>query len=338
MATGRETARLRTGRLATVFGGSGFVGRHTVRALARHGFRIRAAVRRPDLAGHLQPMGAVGQIHAVQANLRYPEVGRPRRRGRRRGRQPGRHPRRLGPADLRCRARRTGARAVAQAARAAGVRQLVHVSAIGADPQVAGPLRPQQGARARPRCWPSFPMRSSCGRRSCSGRRTSSSTASPAWRSCSPLLPLIGGGKTKFQPVFVGDVAEAIAAAVEGRAQPGTHLRARRAGGGDLPPAARQDAATGRAAAAALSAGAVLARQAEAILTWPLPNAVRPLTVDQVRMLQVDNVVSAAAETEGRTLAGLGITAPHSAERSCRIISSASGRAGSSRITAAEQA
>src|SRR5207245_7439656 len=57
--------------LVTIFGGSGFLGRHVVRALARRGYRIRVAVRRPDLAGHLQPLGRVGQIHAVQANLRY---------------------------------------------------------------------------------------------------------------------------------------------------------------------------------------------------------------------------------------------------------------------------
>ena len=58
--------------LVTVFGGSGFLGRHVVRALARQGYRVRNAVRRPDLAGHLQPLGRVGQIHSVQANLRYP--------------------------------------------------------------------------------------------------------------------------------------------------------------------------------------------------------------------------------------------------------------------------
>src|SRR5256885_15246856 len=58
--------------LVTLFGGSGFLGRHVVRALARRGYRIRVAVRRPDLAGHLQPLGRVGQIHAVQANVRYP--------------------------------------------------------------------------------------------------------------------------------------------------------------------------------------------------------------------------------------------------------------------------
>ena len=58
--------------LITVFGGSGFLGRHLVRALAKRDYRIRIAVRRPELAGHLQPIGRVGQIHAVQANLRYP--------------------------------------------------------------------------------------------------------------------------------------------------------------------------------------------------------------------------------------------------------------------------
>src|SRR5215203_4862748 len=57
--------------LITIFGGSGFLGRHLVRALAKRHYRIRVAVRRPDLAGHLQPLGRVGQIHAVQANIRH---------------------------------------------------------------------------------------------------------------------------------------------------------------------------------------------------------------------------------------------------------------------------
>src|SRR5260370_30718970 len=59
--------------LVTVFGGSGFLGRNVVRALCKRDYRIRVAVRRPELAGHLQPLGKVGQIHAVPANLRYPE-------------------------------------------------------------------------------------------------------------------------------------------------------------------------------------------------------------------------------------------------------------------------
>src|SRR5688500_13693790 len=67
------TSELTLRGLVTVFGGSGFIGRHAVRALARRGWRIRVACRRPDLAGHLQPMGRVGQIHAVQANVRSPD-------------------------------------------------------------------------------------------------------------------------------------------------------------------------------------------------------------------------------------------------------------------------
>ena len=59
------------GKLVTVFGGSGFIGRHAIQALARRGYRIRAAVRRPDLATHLQPLGAPGQIMPIQANLRH---------------------------------------------------------------------------------------------------------------------------------------------------------------------------------------------------------------------------------------------------------------------------
>src|SRR6202142_1671033 len=62
-----------TDHLVTIYGGSGFIGRHVVRAFAQRGWRIRVAVRRPDLAFHLQPLGRVGQIHAVQANLRYPD-------------------------------------------------------------------------------------------------------------------------------------------------------------------------------------------------------------------------------------------------------------------------
>src|SRR5690606_24889292 len=113
------------------FGGSGFVGRHVVRALARRGYRIRVACRRPDLAGYLQPMGVVGQIQLVQANLRYGwSVDRA-----------------VEGADIvvnlvgilhESRAQRfdaiqdEGARTVAEAARRAGAR-LVHMSAIGAD-------------------------------------------------------------------------------------------------------------------------------------------------------------------------------------------------------------
>src|SRR3954452_22198829 len=117
--------------LVTVFGGSGFLGRSVVRALAKRDYRIRVAVRRPELAGHLQPLGRVGQIHAVQANVRYPGsveaavrdasivvnlVGILFEGGRQRFEAVHSY----------------GAEAVALAAAAFGAR-LVHISALGAD-------------------------------------------------------------------------------------------------------------------------------------------------------------------------------------------------------------
>src|SRR5581483_5859516 len=117
--------------LVTVFGGSGFLGRHVVRALAKRDYRVRVAVRRPELAGHLQPLGRVGQIHAVQANLRYPASVEAAMRDS--------HVAINLVAILAPSGEQTfeavqvrGAEAVARAA-AAGGASMVHVSAIGAD-------------------------------------------------------------------------------------------------------------------------------------------------------------------------------------------------------------
>ncbi len=77
--------------LITIFGGSGFLGRHVVRALAKRRYRIRVAVRRPELAGYLQPLGTVGQISAVQARSALPALGRGRGAGRGHCHQPRRH-------------------------------------------------------------------------------------------------------------------------------------------------------------------------------------------------------------------------------------------------------
>jgi uncharacterized protein YbjT (DUF2867 family) len=204
--------------LVTVFGGSGFLGRHVVRALAQRGYRIRVAVRRPDLAGHLQPLGRVGQIHAVQANLRYPAsveaaardadvlvnlVGILFERGRQRF-------------DA---VQAFGAEAVALAAAAFGAR-LVHVSAIG-----AGEKAPSHYARSK-----------AMGEKLALAAVPSAVVLRPSivfgpeddffnkFGSLArfvPALPLIGGGHTRFQPVFAGDVASAVAAAIEGRAKAG---------------------------------------------------------------------------------------------------------------------
>src|SRR5215468_379800 len=117
--------------LVTVFGGSGFLGRHVVRALAKREYRIRVAVRRPELAGHLQPLGRVGQIHSVQANLRYPASVEAAMRDSSIAinlvgilTQSGAQTFQAVQAE--------GAGTVAKAAAAAGAR-MVHVSAIGAD-------------------------------------------------------------------------------------------------------------------------------------------------------------------------------------------------------------
>src|SRR5579872_3281736 len=120
-----------TNRLITVFGGSGFIGRHVVRALVKRGWRVRVAVRRPDLAFFLQPIGTVGQISPVQANLRYSESIEAAMRGAQAainvtgiGMQSG-----LQTFDA---VHVEGARAIAKAAASHGA-PLAHVSGIGAD-------------------------------------------------------------------------------------------------------------------------------------------------------------------------------------------------------------
>src|SRR3954464_6096931 len=128
-------------KLVTVFGGAGFLGRSVVHALAKRGHRIRVAVRRPDLAGHIQPLGMVGQIKAIQANLRYRwSVDRAVEGAdaivnvvgilAEGGRQTFDAVQAFGP------------RAVGEAARAAGISNVGHVSAIGADqPSTIGYIR-----------------------------------------------------------------------------------------------------------------------------------------------------------------------------------------------------
>src|SRR5215218_10688999 len=118
--------------LVTVFGGSGFLGRHVVRALAKLGYRVRVAVRRPELAGYLQPLGRVGQIHAVQANVRYPASVEAAARDadvviNLVGILFERKPQTFAAVQA------TGAATIAQATAAVGAR-LIHVSALGSDP------------------------------------------------------------------------------------------------------------------------------------------------------------------------------------------------------------
>jgi len=296
------------GALATVFGGSGFVGRHTVRALAREGWRIRAASRRPDLAGFLQPMGGVGQIAPVQANLRFPESVRRAVEGAR--------------AVVNCvgllapSGRQTfealhveGARAVAKAAKGAGAQHLVHVSAIGANSSSPGQYGRTKAA-GEAAVLAEFPGAVIVRPSIVFGPEDTFFNRFAAMAAQGPVLPLIGGGRTRFQPVFVGDVAAAIVAAVQGKATPGAVYEL---GGPEVQTFRQLIERTqeysgrdrGTVSLPFWLAGLV------GTLSSLLPSGLRPITADQVRMLKADSVVSEAAQKDGRTLAGLGITSPH---------------------------
>ena len=293
-------------KLVTVFGGAGFIGRHVVRALARTGCRVRAAGRRPDLAGHLQPMGAVGQIHAVQANLRYPDSVE----------------RAVAGADavinlaaiLAESGRQTfekvhveGARAVARAAKAAGAVALVHVSALGADVR----SRSRYGrtkALGEQAVLAEFPGAVILRPSLVFGPEDQLFNRFARMAQLTPPLipiPLIGSGRTRFQPVYVGDVAEAVVSAVTGAARPGAVYEL---GGPETLTLAdimrRSLSYSGRR------------RWLPPLPFWfaKLLAPITPITVDQVRMLQVDNIVSRSAVDEGRTLAGLQVTSPRTVE------------------------
>src|ERR1700693_4695798 len=192
--------------LVTVFGGSGFVGRNVVRALCKRDYRIRVAVRRPELAGHLQPLGRGGQIHAVQANLRYPaSIVAARRDSHVAINLVGILAE--GGAQRFDAVQAAGAGAVAKAAAAIGAR-MVHVSAIGADEN--SPSRYARSKAAGEKAVLSAVPSATILRPSVVfGPEDQFTNRFAALAKASPLLPLIGGGLTKLQPVYVGDVAAA---------------------------------------------------------------------------------------------------------------------------------
>ncbi|QDP23096.1 complex I NDUFA9 subunit family protein [Bradyrhizobium cosmicum] len=296
MASNSET-------LVTVFGGSGFLGRNVVRALCRRDYRVRAAVRRPELAGYLQPSGKVGQVHVVQANLRYPAsveatlrdsdvvinlVGILAEGG----------------AQSFDAVQAKGAETVAKAAAAIGAR-MVHVSAIGADAE-----SPSAYARAKAAgeqaVMAAVPSATIFRPSVVFGPEDQFTNRFAALARMSPVMPLIGG-ETKMQPVYVGDVATAIADAVDGKAKAGATYEL----GGPEVLTMREiieailEITDRKPMLVPLPFG--LARFKAAFLQFA-PGMLK-LTPDQVTLLQRDNVVSDAAKAAGLTLEGLGIAA-----------------------------
>jgi NADH dehydrogenase len=297
-----EQANLDT--IVTIFGGSGFLGRHVVRALAKRGYRIRVAVRRPELAGHLQPLGRVGQIHPVQANLRYPASLASAARDAKvvinlvgilfeRGKQ---------KFDA---VQAAGAEAVAQSAAAHGAR-LIHVSAIGANEQSTSRYA-RSKARGEKLVLAAAPNATIIRPSIVFGPEDDFFNRFASLARFAPALPLIGGGNTRFQPVYVGDVAAAITKAVDGATKPGASYEL---GGPDV--------LTFKQLLEYVLATIERDRMLVPLPYWAatlkasflqfLPKP--PLTPDQVELLRSDNVVSEDAIRDGRTLAGLGI-APH---------------------------
>src|ERR1700731_3353109 len=290
--------------LVTVFGGSGFLGRHVVRALAKSRYRIRVAVRRPELAGHLQPLGRVGQIHAVQANLRYPASVEAAMRDSHAainlvailaesGTQTFDAVQALGPG------------AVAKAASAIGAR-MVHVSAIGADENSLSRYARAKAAGEKA-VLSAVPTAAILRPSVVFGPEDQFTNrfASLAW--VSPVLPLIGGGLTKLQPVYVGDVATAVADAVDGKTNPGATYEL----GGPEVLTMREIIeiilATIERRRILVSLPFGLAKL-QALFLQFAPGPLK-LTPDQVALLRSDNVVSDAAKAAGLTLEGLGIVA-----------------------------
>ncbi|HYM31256.1 MAG TPA: complex I NDUFA9 subunit family protein [Candidatus Cybelea sp.] len=285
-------------RLVTVFGGSGFIGRYVVKRLAEQGARIRVAVRRPDEALFLKPMGAVGQIVPVQANLRAEPsiaaavagadavinlVGILYESGAQRF------------ASVHAR----GPELIARAAAAAGVQRLVQVSATGADirsPSEYARTKAMGDAAVRA----AFPSANVVRPSLVFGAEDQFFNRFAAMTRISPVLPLIGGGHTRFQPIYVGDVASAIAKIVDDPACAGRDYEL---GGPRVYTFAELMQLvldyTGRRRLLVPVPFAVASLQAFFLEWLPSP----PLTRDQIRYLQGDSLPKAGAPG----LADLGI-------------------------------
>lgn len=281
--------------VVTLFGGSGFIGSQAVRALARRGWRIRVAVRNPVLAIEIQPLGDPGQIQFMRCDITNPAdvaqavrgadavvnlVGVLHDAGGKRGFNA---------------VHTEAAKTIAEAAKAAGVERLVQISAIGADaasPSAYGRTKAQAEAAVRDVYPDAVILRPSL----VFGAGDSFLNRFAAMATIAPALPLIGGGETRFQPVYVGDVAEAIARGVTRADAAG---RTYELGGPSLYTfrevleLVRRETGRDRML---VSVPFIVAKPLGSLLQLSrFVGLTPPLTRDQVLMLEKDNVVAADA-------------------------------------------
>ena len=275
------------GMRVTVFGGAGFVGRYIVKRLAAAGAGVRVACRDPERASFLKPAGGVGQVVPVQANLRYPESVRAAVEGVDAaincvGVLASRGPQSFSAIHA------AGAGAVASAAAEAGVGKLVHISAIGADTEsTAAYARSKADGEAAVR--EAFPDAAILRPSIVVGPEDDFFNRFALLARFLPALPLIGGGLTRFQPAYVGDVADAAIAALD---RPGDLFEL----GGPKVYSFKQLmelllAEIGRKRLLVPVPFQVM--QAKAAVIQFVPGA--PITADQVELLKYDNVVADGA-------------------------------------------
>ena len=300
-----------TPSLVTVFGGSGFLGRHLVQRLAAGGARVTVAVRNPESALFLKPMGDVGQITPVGADVRDGPAVAAAVQG----------------ADwvvnlvgVLYETRRQsfsaihaqGAERIAKAAKAAGARRLVHVSAIGADRHSSAAYARSKAA-GEAAVAAAYPAATILRPSIIFGPEDDFFNRFAAMARVSVALPLFGGGETRFQPVYVGDVAAAVVKALTDEGKAGTTYEL----GGPRVYSFRQLmelmlAEIGRKRILLPLPFFVADAMGAVLQSLPLPFGMAPpLTGDQAKLLRYDNVVSGDAPG----LADLGI-----APTACEII------------------
>lgn len=288
-------------KLVTIFGGSGFVGTQVTQNLARLGYAVRVAVRRPDLAGHVRMFGFPGQVQPVQANLRYPDSVASVVRGadvvinlvgilNERGAQ------RFHAVHV------DGAKSIAQLARAAGVANMVHVSALGASDTSPSAYQ-RTKAQGEAEVVKSFPTATVLRPSLIFGPDDEFFNRFGTLARMLPIMPLVGAD-TRLQPIYVADVAAAIVMAAEGKVPSG---KVYELGGPEI--VTMRDV---------IERVLEETRRKRPVLPVPL-SAAKPLaalasllprplfTPDQVVQLGIDNVVSDTANNDQRTLAAFGI-------------------------------